>query len=60
MKDQAVDYLTAYANTTANDWFKTWQKLSNALETKYALGNVNMSVPKEPDAWKAVKDQIVE
>ena len=60
MKDQAVDYLTAYANTTANDWFKTWQKLSNALETKYALGNVNMSVPTEPDAWKAVKDQIVE
>lgn len=60
MKDEAIDYLTTYANTTATDWFRTWQKLSNDLEAKYALGNINMSVPKEPDAWKAVKDQIVE
>ncbi|MFC2821551.1 MAG: dipeptidase [Spirochaetales bacterium] len=59
-KDAALDFLTSYANSTATNWFQTWQNLSASLEAKYALGNVNMKVPREPDAWRAVKDTVLE
>lgn len=50
MKEEAVDYLTTYANTVATDWFETYKELGDMLEAKYMLGNVNMSIP-AADQW---------
>lgn len=47
----AIDYLTSYAVNTAEGWFDTYQKLGDALTTKYMLGNVDMKVPARGEWW---------
>lgn len=57
MKEEAVDYLTTYANTVATDWFETYAELGDMLEAKYMNGNVNMKVPVASDWWKNIVNE---
>ncbi len=54
MEDVAIEYLTTYANNTAEGWFDTYKELGEALTTKYMLGNVNMRVPARSDWWNDI------
>ncbi len=57
MKEEAVDYLTTYANNVATDWFRTYAELGDKLETKYMNGNVNMKVPKASAWWTNIVNE---
>ncbi len=57
MKDEAIDYLTTFANVTATDWFDTYTELGDFIEGKYMLGNVNMRVPKAPEWWTNIVNE---
>lgn len=52
--EQAVKYLTTYANQTATDWFNTYSELGDTLTAKYMFGNVSMKVPTRSDWWKNI------
>ncbi|MCF0237277.1 MAG: C69 family dipeptidase, partial [Sphaerochaetaceae bacterium] len=54
MKDEAIEYLTNYQNTIANNWHQTYKDLANTLKQKYANGLVNFSVPSRPEWWNEI------
>jgi Dipeptidase len=57
LKDQAIDYLTSYATTVANDWHNTWKALDADLRSTLMFGNIDMKVPKQCDWWKNVVNE---
>jgi len=53
-KDSAVNLLTTYAYTTAEDWHNRWLKLGDELLGTYMWGNKKMKAQGYSDWWKGV------
>lgn len=58
MKDEALDLLTNYTATVANDWHDTYLDLDDQLRGMLMLGRVNMKAPELPDWWKDVVSTV--
>ena len=56
-RDEAVAMLTAFANSTANDWHKTYIDLDAYLRGKYMFGCTNMKVQTDPQWWTDIVNE---
>ncbi len=54
LTDEAVDLLTNYTATIANDWHDTYLELDSVLRGKLMLGTVDMALPEVPESWTAI------
>ena len=56
-RDEAVAMLTAFANSTANDWHKTYIDLDAYLRSKYMFGCTDMKVQTDPQWWTDIVNE---
>lgn len=57
MKDEAVELLTNYTTTVADDWHETWLALDKDLRSTLMFGNIDMKVPKASDWWTNIVNE---
>lgn len=57
LKDEAIDLLTNYTTTVANDWHDTWIELDKDLRSTLMFGNIDMKVPTASDWWKNIVNE---